>query len=246
MNQSFFFSLHFSWIILVLVNFAIQLAYFYKDKSRGLFGAKKITTPLLLFFGLFIVILNTQSFPFIPGVILLAMALGEIGIEGSSVVQAKEGGEDSKDSIIVTLAGVLFLLVNVFIGIVLFVRIGVVIPIVIGLIIGVLSFLLMNAFVFRVFKPRGEVRMQIVLYSVGLVVLCGGAGADVFAGLSHLGLAALILTISDSLVLIRMGAAYEKDTVGGFRILLAFLVLILILYYVYMGVLIHMGAPFII
>ena len=54
----------------------------------------------------------------------------------------------------------------------------------------------------------------------------------------------MILTVSDSLVLIRMGAGFDKTTPGGRRNLLILMVVILLLYYVYMGVLISTGSPF--
>ena len=77
-----------------------------------------------------------------------------------------------------------------------------------------------------------------------LVVLAAGAIAALFGPISRLGIAALILTGSDSLVLIRMGAGLDKGTPGEKRILLILLISILLLYYVYMGVLISTGSPF--
>jgi hypothetical protein len=76
-------------------------------------------------------------------------------------------------------------------------------------------------------------------------VLAAGAVAALFGPVSGLGLAAIILTVSDSLVLIRMGAGFDKTTPRGKRILLILMVLILLLYYVYMGVLISTGSPFV-
>jgi hypothetical protein len=80
---------HILWITLVITNFVVQLWYFFNDRNRPLFLAKKIITPLLLFGGLAVVIVNTGGFPIIPGIVLLAMGLGEMGIEGSTVVESK-------------------------------------------------------------------------------------------------------------------------------------------------------------
>ena len=84
-----------------------------------------------------------------------------------------------------------------------------------------------------------------MIYAASIMILFAGALTDIYKGISLLGIAAAILTVSDSLVLIRMGADFKKNTVSGFRILFGFLVGILLLYYVYMGVLIHMGSPFV-
>ncbi len=80
---------HLCWITLVITNFVVQLWYFFNDRNRPLFLAKKITTPLLLFGGLAVVIVSTRGFPIIPGILLLTMGLGELGIEGSTVVESK-------------------------------------------------------------------------------------------------------------------------------------------------------------
>ena len=56
-----------------------------------------------------------------------------------------------------------------------------------------------------------------------------------------LGRAALVLTVSDSLVLIRMGANWDKRSQAGFRIQLVFLVMILLLYYAFIWLLIREG-----
>ncbi len=79
---------------------------------------------------------------------------------------------------------------------------------------------------------------------MGIIILFTGALLDAFRGITLLGIAALILTTSDSLVLVRMGAGLKKETKGGFRILLGMLVGMLLLYYFYMGVLIQIGSPF--
>ena len=246
MDFSFLFSFHFFWTLLALANFLIQLAYFFKDSSRGLFIAKKITTPLLLFFGLFLVIYRTGGFPLIPGVILAAMGLGELGIEGSSVVESSEDetGAPQTTSVTVLLAGVLFLLVNIFIGGFLIFQ-GTMLGtlLICGLIsAGVIS--LMLILTFRTFRPGSDIKVQMLLYSIGLVLLMTGAIADLFRGISLLGFAAVVLTVSDSLVLIRMGAGQNKKTVSGRRSLLIFLIVILLLYYLYMWILIRIGAPF--
>lgn len=83
-----------------------------------------------------------------------------------------------------------------------------------------------------------------MLYSASIMVLFAGALSDIMGGVSTLGIAAAILTVSDSLVLVRMGADFKKNTASGFRILFVFLVGILLLYYVYMGVLIQIESPF--
>ena len=103
----------------------------------------------------------------------------------------------------------------------------------------------MLVLVFRLFAPEKTVRTQMLLYAPGLVVLAAGAVAALFGPVSGLGLAAIILTVSDSLVLIRMGAGFDKTTPRGKRILLILMVVILLLYYVYMGVLISTGSPFV-
>ena len=104
MNLSFFSSYHFYWILLAGINLAIQIAFFYNDESNPLFIAKKLTTPLLLFFALFIVVIETQGFPLVPCLILTAMGIGEFGMEGSNVVQTKmdtetESPEASAESV---------------------------------------------------------------------------------------------------------------------------------------------------
>lgn len=241
--------LHIIWLLLVAENFILQMIYFFNDSNPLYFTGKRISTPLLLFGGLFIVIFRTGTFPLIPGLILLAMGLGELGIEGSPVVEAADGEEpDSRGpaaGVTVILAGVLFLLVNVFIG-------GVLIRQNLGdlalvarsaaLAVVVLGLVLVG--LFRIARPGSETAPQILLYALGIAVLFTGALADRTGGPTPLGAAALVLTVSDTLVLIRMGLSLSKKTAAGFRILLAFLVVILLLYYLYMALLIDMAAPF--
>jgi len=241
--MSFIISLHFLWIVLAAANLAIQVAYFYSNSNRTLFMAKKATTPLLLFSGLLIVVFHTRSFPVIPCAILAAMGLGELGIEGSDIVEAGEKA-DSRTPLTVTLAGVLFLLVNVFIGLALMMRNCRAQVILSALAVAACIIALAVFLLLRFSRPDPETRFQILAYSAGLVVLLSGVLADAPGGLSALGKAAAILTLSDSLVLIRMGAGIDKEGPSGFRALLGFLVVILLLYYVFMGMLIHMGSPF--
>ena len=235
--------LHILWIVLAVINFLTQLLYFVNDDSKNLFLIKKITTPLLLFSGLVIVVVVSRSFPLIPCLILLAMGLGELGIEGSSVVEAGEGHQEKRgsSSIIVLAAGVLFLLVNIFIGIYLILQGAEVFGIIItGLFSSGLIFVLLRT-IFRIFKPKQEISTQLILYSIGLVILMTGIFLDLSRGFSRLGVAAALLTLSDSLVLFRMGADFKKSEPKGFKILLVLLIIILILYYIYMGLLINIG-----
>ncbi len=246
MKSSFFISPHFFWILLAAFNFIIQLAYFHNERKQGLFIAKKITTPLLLFFALMIVIIKSGGFPFIPSVILLAMGIGELGIEGSSAVQANEAEKPSETgtSPIVILSGVLFLLVNIFIGAVLLMNKAQPMIIITSLVIGgiIIAFIVFGTI--KTFSPPKDIRTQTILYAIGLAVLFAGALADLRRGITTLGIAACLLTLSDTLVLIRMASGIPKGTPRGFKIQLAFLVVILILYYVYMGVLIQIKSPF--
>jgi hypothetical protein len=235
--------LHLAWLNLVLVNVAIQVLYFFHDTDSRLLAAKKITTPLLLFFGLFISLWETGTFPVVTGSVLLAMGLGELGIEGSSVVQQGDEGTD-KTSPVVIVAGVVFLLVNVFLGAVLITKNFSLINVTSSLAIALLLMTLFLLLIFKRFKPAKDIKTQILLYSLGLVVLYTGGLTDVMGGISLLGVAALLLSLSDTLVLIRMGSHYTKETRSGFAILLAYLVSILFIYYVYMGVLIHISSPF--
>ena len=74
----------------------------------------------------------------------------------------------------------------------------------------------------------------------GLLAAAGRGSAP-----DRLTLAACILTISDSLVLWRLGAAWNPEEPGDRRKLRIVLVGILLLYYLYMGILISLGAPFV-
>ena len=238
--------LHSGWILLAAVNFSVQLAFFFNDRSRHLFIAKKTTTPLLLFSGLPIVMLGSGGFPLIPGLILAAMGLGELGIEGSGVVEAdKDTGQvRGADSLAATLAGVLFLLVNIFIGSVLLYRSGELLLIAGSLIVSTLFFSTLLALFFTLCKPAAALRFQISLYSLSLMVLSAGVLTDIPGGISKLGAAAGLLTLSDFLVLIRMGAGIDKKSSRGFFALLTFLIVILLLYYLFIALLIQMAAPF--
>ncbi len=242
-------ALHIIWLILVAVNFTVQLAYFRRDRSAILFFAKKVTTPLLLLLGLVIVVLNRGSFPLIPGAILAAMGIGELGIEGSSVVEAAGPGEADNGkaagaSLTVTVAGLLFLLVNVFIGIRLMAESGRPTVLAAAMPAALLIIGLKVLYLLRHFHPAAETRFQILLYSFSLFVLLSGTLTSLFGGLSLLGAAAGILTISDTLVLTRMAAGFDKSSPPGRRMLLGLLIVILLLYYLFIGLLIHLGAPF--
>ncbi|MBI9100927.1 MAG: hypothetical protein JEY99_00820 [Spirochaetales bacterium] len=250
MSSNFIFSIHFIWLLLVLTNFIIQIIYFFHDDSRNLLITKKVTTPLLLFFGLFIVIIQSGSFTLIPGLILLMMGIGEVGIEGSRIVENREdeknNGEEVKEktSIPIVLAGVLFLMVNLFLGAYLILQGTEMLPLLTVLLISILTIFIMLFIIIKGFKPAETTRNQMIIYSIGLIVLMTGTLLDINRGISSLGRAALLLTISDSLVLIRMGMDLNKKTRSGFRILMAFLLVILLLYYSYMGTLINIGSHF--
>lgn len=123
-------------------------------------------------------------------------------------------------------------------------RISAALPIAIGFGVALALVATMLLLIFRLFAPERAVRTQMLLYAPGLVVLAAGAVAALFGPVSHLGVAGLILTVSDSLVLIRLGAGYGKATRSGRRNLFILMVVILILYYAYMGVLIDSGSPF--
>ncbi len=227
------------WMAFAAFNLFIQLMYFFRDSSLILFNVKKISTPVLLFGGFLIVIAEYGSFQVIPCIIFLAMGLGEIGIEGSSVVETHEGeSAGAGGSVIVMIAAILFLLVNIFIGMVLLVQNGWSrFAVSIGFSILLIGMMLVISI--RIFKPGGELRNQMLIYSAGLVILLSGVLSDAVGGLSNLGRAGLILSISDSLVLIRMGAEFDKKSRAGFSILLSFLIIILFLYYLYMWTLIN-------
>ena len=235
---------HVLWITLVVANLVFQILCFFREGNRPLFLAKKATTPLLLFSAFLILWYHSGTAFSVASIILLAMGVGEIGMEGSNVVTSQGGPPTALERWAVTLAGLLFLLVNAFLGTVLLVQVKAAPPIAIGFGVGVALVTAMLMLVFRLFAPEKTVRTQMLLYAPGLVVLAAGAVAALFGPVSGLGVAAIILTVSDSLVLIRMGAGFDKITPRGKRILFILMVVILLLYYVYMGVLISTGSPF--
>jgi hypothetical protein len=232
------------WIALVIANLVIQVLCFFRDQNQPLFWAKKVTTPLLLFSAFLILWYHSGTFLSVASIILLAMAIGEIGMEGSNAMTSQGRTPTALERWGVTLAGVLFLLVNVFLGAVLLVRVGAAFPIAIGFGAAIALVTTMLLLVFQIFDPEKSVRTQLLFYAPGLVVLAAGAIAALFGPISRLGVAAIILTISDSLVLIRLGAGFDKTTPRGRRVLLILMVGILLFYYLYMGVLISTGSPF--
>jgi hypothetical protein len=232
------------WLSLVVTNLVVQILCFFRDESRLLQWAKKTTTPLLLF-SAFLVLWRHSGTPYsVASIILLAMGLGEIGIEGSSVVESQDGPPTALEKWTVTIAGLLFLLVNVFLGSALLLQIGEALPIAIGFTLGAALVASMLTLALRSFAPEKTVRTQMLLYASGLVVLAAGAIAALFGPVSALGVAAMVLTVSDSLVLIRMAAGFDKTTPTGKRNLLILMVTILLLYYFYMGALISTGSSF--
>lgn len=237
---------HIAWLTLVLVNLVIQLLYYYNDNSRTLYLGKKITTPLLLLGGLALVLAAPQPYAWDTAVILALMGLGELGIEGSSVVQERKLSSTAKkiETIQVTAAGIIFLAVNIFLGILL--AWGK--PyhwITLSLLLSGVIYIPAVYILFRVFKPGSETRFQVRTYSISLIVLLAGTLVDMANGFSQLGLAGLLLTVSDTLVLVRMGMSMDKKSGKGFTTLLVFLAAILILYYTYMAVLVNRSNPFI-
>ncbi|RLE17566.1 MAG: hypothetical protein DRJ50_13915 [Actinobacteria bacterium] len=233
--------LHLLWLLIAATNFAVQLLNFYNEESRRLYLAKKITTPMLLFGGLVVVVLSAGEFPKIAGTILLAMGLGELGIEGSQVVEFRNGEDRVRKGTpwTVTAAGVLFLLVNLFIGVILLMRVESPPILLLGTLSGFATVAILALLVIRLCRPTSETRTQLLAYSGGLAVLAAGAFSSLATGLEPLGRAALVLMVSDSLVLVRMGANWDKRNLSGFRIQLAFLVVILLLYYLYIWLLIQ-------
>ncbi len=235
---------HMLWIVLAVANLVVQILCFFRDQSRPLFWAKKVTTPLLLFSAFLILWYHSGTAFSVASIILLAMGVGEIGIEGSQVVTSQGRPPTALERWSVTAAGLLFLLVNVFLGTVLLIRISAALPIAIGFGAAAAVVTTMLMLVFKLFAPEKTVRTQMLLYAPGLVVLAAGAVAALSGPVSRLGVAAIILTVSDSLVLIRMGAGFDKTTPRGKGNLFVLMVAILLLYYVYMGVLISTGSPF--
>ena len=225
------------WIALVAFNLVVQLLYFFRDESRSLFLAKKITTPLLLFAGLVILAVEQGRIPLVPGLVLGLMGIGELGIEGSKVV---ESGNDRipgpLEAAIVFVSGLIFPAVNLLIGIFLLLPAGTAAAA--WLAGAAAAVAATDILVIRRFRPSAEVRFQLSVYSVSLAVLGAGAVRALLVAPSALGLAALVLTVSDSLVLLRMGAGLQKGTRRGFILLLLFLTAILLLYYFYMALMI--------
>jgi hypothetical protein len=88
----------------------------------------------------------------------------------------------------------------------------------------------------RIRRPEKTIVSQMVIYAIGLWVLFAGTLISIFAGalMSVVVQAGAILTVSDTLVLIRMGAGWKKESMGQRRTLLAFLIIILLLYYWFM------------
>ncbi len=234
------------WTLLAIFNFAVQIAYFCTHRSKCLFTAKRVSTPLLLFsaagVSLFQLIQLKLAGPvgpeqILPMVLLIAMGIGELGIEGSQVVEAKEnpnGIDDTggKSPVSVILAGVLFLLVNVVLGVYLLLSHGSSASLALsagaaGAVLIVLTLLLIIA--------RPPKREQIIIYGIGVAILAAGAGAGMIgrAG-GTLAQAAAVLTISDTLVLIRMASGWKKSNPLHRRVLLLFLLVILLLYYLFM------------
>lgn len=240
---------HAIWLALVAFNFIVQLAYF-RDERAELFIAKKSTTPLLLLGGFVVLWTGTGDVPIVPGVLLVAMGLGELGIEGSQVVESKADTRPQGPPWTVTAAGVLFLLVNVCLGIVLLSRHFSPFRLPLAIFVGCSIVASVTWVMVQRNQPRSEFRTQIVAYSTGLAVLASGTAAGFIAALSsevdvsRLTAAAAILVVSDSLVLWRMGASWDKTKAAERRILLFFLASILLLYYAYMATLISIGASF--
>ena len=244
---------HLLWLVLILGNFIIQMAWFNRP-GRGLHTSKRVTTPLMLFGALGVVLVNSGTVPLVQGVLLAAMGLGEIGIEGSRVVESRNGAEPSNTPWTVTAAGALFLAVNVFLGLVLLFSIRYPAGILIGAVSGLIFVGAVMAVLMKVHRPPAETRFRILLYAGGLAVLAAGAftwlattalgRAGTTDETGHLGLAGIILTVSDTLVLWRMGASWDSRQTADRRRLLVFLVVILLLYYLYVGVLIDSASPF--
>ena len=82
---------HILWIALVVANLVVQILCFLRDENRPLFWAKKVTTPLLLFSAFLILWYHSGTALSVASIILLAMAVGEIGMEGSNVVTSRGG-----------------------------------------------------------------------------------------------------------------------------------------------------------
>ncbi len=236
---------HLLWLTLVAANFTIQMLCFSHGESRPLHWAKKVSTPLLLFGG-FVIVWGVAGAGFsVAAILLLAMGVGELGIEGSSVVSSEDATPSVLDRWAVTIAGLIFLGVNFYLGAVLLLRAEAGLEVAVGFAVGLVVVGAMLVGTLRAFAPDASVRTQMLLYAPGLVVLAAGAIAALFSPVSHLGVAALILTVSDSLVLVRMGAGLDASVARERTALWVLLVSILLLYYGYMAVLIDSASPFV-
>ena len=237
------------WLLLAWLNFTIQILYFFHDESRFLFILKRITTPLLLFGALLLLLSNGRPAALIPALVLAMMGIGEIGMEGSRVVESRNAEPPSAGTLsdrndwVVVIAGILFLIVNLLLGSTLLVRSFALGPALAALAVSLVLVALMDALVIRGFHPEPAVRSQMLIYSGGLVILFSGVIRDFSSGVSVLGLAAAVLSLSDSLVMIRMGSGWNKRSPGGFRVLLVFLAVILLLYYSFMILMTRSSVP---
>ena len=99
---------HILWIVLVVANLVVQILCFFRDESRPLFWAKKATTPLLLFSAFLILWYHSGTAFSVAGIILLAMGVGEFGMEGSNVVTSQGGPPTALERWAVTIAGCCF------------------------------------------------------------------------------------------------------------------------------------------
>lgn len=236
---------HNLWLILAIINFSGQLLYFRHDRSNSFFLAKKITTPLLLFGALSLVLTGEHGASPLIIVVLAAMGIGELGIEGSYVVEktGRTRNTGSREEMITSAAGALFLIVNLLLGTALLFRSDHHF-LLISICAGILLYTLLAAFFMIVIKPGRNDKFTIIIYSISLAVLFSGSISGIFTGISHLSLAGLLLTISDTLVLIRMGLNFEKKNRKEKQILGLLLISICLLYYSFIAVLINSSNPF--
>ncbi len=230
------------WITLMAANLMIQIAYFFHDSSSIFYTAKRVSTPLLLFWGLIFSMAEQGGLTLVPGAIFLAMGMGEIGIEGSTVVEERKAQPGKLSILAVNIAGGIFLLVNIFLGGLLVFRshaffegemwkLPASAAAALVIIYTVVSLLLHNG------RPDAGKAAQIRLYAVSVWVLLSGALVNILSGGSPAGYAAATLSISDTLVLIRMGSRWKKSDPSQRRILFVFLLGILLLYYGFMIIL---------
>ncbi len=216
------------WLLLAWLNFTIQILYFFHDESRFLFILKRITTPLLLFGALLLLLSNGRPAALIPALVLAMMGIGETGMEVSRVEESRKAEPPPAG----TRRGSTPLVLSFALG-----------PALAALAVSLVLIALMDALVIRGFHPEPAVRSQMLIYSGGLVILFSGVIRDFSSGVSVLGLAAAVLSLSDSLVLIRMGSGWNKRSPGGFRVLLVFLAVILLLYYSFMILMTRSSVP---